>query len=97
MSQPQQNIYTIRKHCRGGGAEDCKSQRTSMSSASVFYVGQKECIQEITTIQFSKRDLHNDSLSWYANMDIESSQVPIPHMKNYRQLMILKEWGKSFL
>lgn len=39
--------------------------------------------------------MHNNNLSWYANTDVEISQGPTPHMKDYRPLMILKE-GESF-
>lgn len=49
---------------------------------------------QVITIQFSKQDVHNNNLSWYANTDVEISQGPTPHMKDYRPLMILKERDK---
>lgn len=41
--------------------------------------------------------MHNNNLSWYANTDVEISQGPTPHMKDYRPLMILKERERAFL
>lgn len=52
---------------------------------------------QVITIQFSKQDVHNNNLSWYANTDVEISQGPTPHMKDYRPLMILKERERAFL
>ena len=52
----------------------------------VFYIGQGNCTQEVSTAWLPKRELSKDSNNWHANMIRDKAMRPPPYTENYRQV-----------